>query len=128
MSSYRILGPTAIIPTGAMSGTNTITSQVFDCRSLEGFAFQPTWTGTPTGTLEMEVSLDYQPNNGDPGSAPLNPGTWFTFAGFPNNPAGSASNTYAGFYATCTAWCRLSYTNSTGTGVLGGQFIGKTRG
>lgn len=128
MPSYRVLGPTPIVPTGAMTGTNTIYSQVFDCRSLEIGTFAPTWTGTPTGTFEVQVSLDYVPNNGAIGAAPLNAGTWNNIAAAPSNPAGSAGNTYIPSFATGCGYIRLSYTNSSGTGVLGGTFFGKTRG
>lgn len=131
MSSYRALGPTPIIPSGAMTSTDTITSQVFDARSLEGFAFQPVWTGTPTGTFSVQVSLDYVPaagsNNGS--GTPINAGTWTNLgASVSANPSGSAGNTYIPIYASCTAFVRLSYTNASGSGVLSGQFVGKTRG
>ena len=130
MASYRSF-KTAIIPSGAMTGTETITSQVFDVQSLEGAAFQPTWTGTPTGTLIVQVSLDYVPaagsNNGS--GTPINAGTWTNLgASIPQNPAGSAGNTYIPIYASCADYIRLSYTNESGSGVLGGMFIGKTRG
>ena len=126
MASYRSF-KTAIIPSGAMTGTTTITSQVFDVQSLEGAAFQPTWTGTPTGTLTVQVSLDYVPSPS--GGTPLNAGTWTNLgASIPQNPAGSAGNTYIPIYASCAAYIQLSYTNDSGSGVLGGMFIGKTRG
>lgn len=127
MSSYRFLGPTAIVPTGAMSGTNTIYSQAFDCRSLEIGTFAPTWTGTPTGAFEVQVSLDYVPNP-TPGGAALNAGTWNTISPAPANPAGSPGNTYIPNFATGCGYIRLQYVNATGTGVLGGTFFAKTRG
>jgi hypothetical protein len=127
MSSYRTLGPLAIVPTGAMTGTSTITSQVFDCRSLESCAFAPVWTGTPTGTFNILVSLDYVPSP-TPGASPLNAGTWNNLgASVSGNPAGTAGSTYIPVYASCTAFIQLQYVNSSGTGVLSGSFIGKTR-
>jgi len=127
MSSYRTLGPTAIVPSGSMTGTTTITSQVFDIRSLEGCAFQPKWSGTPTGTFSIMVSLDYQPNPS--GGTPLNAGTWSNLgASVPSNPGGSAGSTYIPVYASCAAWVQLSYTNASGSGALSGMFVGKVRG
>jgi len=127
MSSYRVLGPTPIVPTGAMASTNTIHSQVFDMRSLEGGAFAPAWSNNPSGTFIVEVSLDYMPNPN--GGTPLNAGTWNNLgASVSGNPAGSSGSTYIPVYAACTAFIRLTYTNSSGSGVLSGSFIGKTRG
>jgi hypothetical protein len=119
---------TAILPTGAMTGTATIHSQVIDATQFEGIAFQPQWTGTPTGTFIVEVSLDYVPNLAS-GGTPRNPGTWDNLGvSFPSNPAGTSSHCYCPVYASCTGYIRLTYTNASGSGVLSGMVIGKTRG
>jgi hypothetical protein len=119
---------TAIIPTGPMTGTTTIHSQVIDATSFEGIAFQPQWTGTPTGTFIVEVSLDYVPNL-SAGGTPRNSGTWDNLGvTFPSEPAGGPSHCYAPVYASCTGYIRLTYSNTSGVGTLGGMVIGKTRG
>lgn len=125
MSSYRGLN-TPIIPSAAMTTTTTITSQVIDMNSCESVAFQPVWTGTPTGTFIIQISLDYKPSN-DP-TKPLNAGTWDTLAAsISNNPAGSSGHTYIPIYASCGAYIRLSYTNVSGSGTLSGTVSTKTR-
>jgi|ERR1035437_9521373 hypothetical protein len=113
MASYRIL-ESIIVPTGAMSGTSTIYSQSFDVRHLQSCSFQPEWTGTPTGVLSVWVSND---------------GIVFDdlVASVTTQPAGSADHTYIPIYAFCAAFIRLQYVNASGTGVLGGRFLGKTR-
>ncbi len=127
MSSYRGL-KTAIIPSGPMDNTDTITSQPINAASLEGIAFEPTWTGTPTGTLIVEVSLSYEPSP-EPGGDPRNAGVWNNLgAQVSAQPSGSDGNTYIPVFASCTGWIRLSYTNASGSGVLGGTILGKTRG
>jgi hypothetical protein len=117
MSSYRALGPKpdVISASGAMTGTSTITGEAYDVGSLEGFAFQPVWTGTPTGTFTILASLD---------------GVNFDSIGasIPQNPAGSAGNTYIPIYASCAKYLKLSYTNASGTGTLTCTVFGKTRG
>jgi len=121
---------TTIFPvgtTGSMSGTSTIHSQVFDMRKNEGCSFQPIWTGTPTGTITIEVSLDYVPNLQS--STPINAGTWTNIgASIPTQPAGSSGSTFIPIYAACTAWIRLTYVNASGTGAMSGMFMSKTRG
>lgn len=132
MSSYRGFKQ-SITPTGAMTGTATIHSQPFNIDSLEGAAFEPVWTGTPTGTFIVEVSLSYVPNPSDTNGAsplpPLNAGFWNNLgATIAENPAGSTGNTYIPILASCAGWIRLTYTNASGSGVLSGTFKGKTRG
>ncbi len=126
MSSYRAYSA-QIVPSGAMTGTAVITSQVFDIGSMEGAAFQPTWTGTPTGTFVVLVSLDYIPN--PTGGTPINAGTWDNLgASVSGNPAGGAGHTYIPVYASCARYIQLQYTNASGSGVLAGMFAGKSRG
>jgi len=120
---------TAIIPTGAMTGTTTITSQVFSVEQQQVGTFQPIWTGNPTGTFIVQASLDYVPNMNRDDPNPLNPGTWDTLsASVVNNPAGSAGHTYIPVYGSGAFYLRLSYTNASGSGILSGTFAAKTRG
>jgi hypothetical protein len=118
---------TAIIPTGAMTGTSVIHSQAFNIQQQQCASFQPKWTGTPTGTFTVEVSNDYAPNSQS--STPLNAGTWDNIgASISVNPSGSAGHTYIPIYASGAHFVRLTYTNASGSGVLGGMFNAKTRG
>jgi hypothetical protein len=126
MASYKGYN-TAIIPTGPM-GISTITSQPLSAEFQEGLAFQPIWTGNPTGTFAIYVSLDYTPNLQN-NNAPLNPGTWDNLgATVAVNPAGTPGHCYIPVYASCTAWYRLQYVGTGGAGVLSGRAMAKTRG
>lgn len=117
---------TSIVPSGAMTGTNTIKSQVMSLLNCASGSFQATWTGTPTGTFSVYVSNDYVPcANGNP-ATPANAGTWDNLgATVSPEPAGSAGSTYIPVYASGAKYIQLWYTNSTGSGVLGGTFVGK---
>lgn len=120
---YRI----AMIPTAAMTGSATIHSQAFNIEYQAGCSFMLVWTGTPTGTFTVEVSNDYVPNLQS--TTPLNAGTWVNLgASIPASPAGSASNTFIPIYASCASFIRLTYVNSSGTGVLSGMFTAKAHG
>jgi hypothetical protein len=118
-----------IIPSGAMTGTSTITSQPFDINKLTGGSFQAVWTGTPTGTFSVYVSNDYMPSATGGNNPPANPGTWDNIgASIPVNPAGSAGHTFIPIFACGALWIALWYTNASGTGVLSGTFAGKFTG
>jgi hypothetical protein len=124
---------TPIIPTGAMAGTATIyglpaNSQAFDIRYQVGCSFAVVWTGTPTVTLSVQVSNDFVPNLQST-TTPINAGTWYTIqASITPQPAGSAGQVYIPVYGIVASYIRLVYLNSSGTGVLSGQFTSKTWG
>lgn len=116
MGSYRVGGPfnLAFSASSAMSGTATITSNAVDVSNFQSTSFQPVWTGTPTGTFKVLVSIDGV-NYSDLG------------ASVTGNPAGSASNTYIPVYASCAKWMKLQYTNASGSGTLSCTALQKTR-
>lgn len=77
---------------------------------------QCTWTGTPTGTLAVQVSLD-----------PTNLG-WQTipFSPTPDQPAGSSGSNYFSLNQTGAAYIRLIYTRVSGTGTLKAKIAAKS--
>jgi len=119
---------TPIVPTGAMTGTATIYSQAFDIRFQVGCSFAVKWTGTPTGTLSVQVSNDYVPNLQN-ATTPINAGTWYPIqASITTQPAGEPGQIYIPVYGIVSSYIQLVYVNSSGTGVLSGQFTCKTWG
>lgn len=92
---------------GAMSGTNTIYSQIIDVSRMDNIGLEINWTGTPTGTISINVS--------DSGI------NFYPLTSFNNTlpqPAGSAG----GYPVTLTMlpfkYLMLKYINISGTGVL----------
>lgn len=68
-------------------------------------SFGLVWTGTPTGTLDLEVSNDDT--------------NWFALSmTLATQPAGSAASTGASADIGGWAYARVSYTRSSGTGTL----------
>ncbi len=92
---------------GVTMATN-IASDAVKCQWEDNIGIQCKWTGTPTGTLAVQISLD-----------PTALG-WETrtFSPAPAQPAGSASGTYFEVNQSTAAWVRLIYTAGSSTGTL----------
>ena len=102
----------------AVSGTNVYTTEFIPIASLETYAFQVVYTGTPTATVTIEQSFDlWQPNYKSPGVTPVQPTNFVTVTG--SSAAPSAGNY---LFETTTRsnanWVRLKWTNASGTGTI----------
>jgi len=129
MSDSFMRQPIIPTPNNVMTGTATIKSQAFYMGKFSGCSFQPVWTGTPVGTFTVMISNDYNPAANGSQTTPQNPGTWSNLgASIPQEPAGSAGNTFIPIYASCGYWIQLWYVNTSGVGALGGTFVGKYNG
>ena len=110
---------------GAMSGTSTLTSDVTNITVLDDIGYQFDWTGSPTGTFQVEVSANYnQDNNGNVISA----GTWIpllvsyfngtTIVQSYSIPTSVGTPIYVECQQLSAPWIRAVYTNASGTGTL----------
>jgi hypothetical protein len=77
------------------------------------FSLQVEWTGTPTGVLKLEFS-----NKQNPASGVSSDWVTDTAYTFPANPAGGASNTFEQWSGAGSAWVRLWYDRTSGTGTM----------
>lgn len=98
--------PSGVI-NGVMTGTNTIYSQIVDVSRMDNIGLEVNWTGTPAGTLTIDVSIsgiNFYPLSSYNNTLP--------------QPAGSAG----GYPLTLTLlpykYFMLKYINASGTGVL----------
>jgi hypothetical protein len=114
----NILTPIAIISAGNMAGN--ITSSVVQMQMVDDIALQFDWTGSPVGSIAVQVSLNYSV---DPGGAVLNPGTWATlpssaFTGTYPVPGTTTTPGYLEVPLSSSIAMRVVYTASSGTGSL----------
>lgn len=98
------------VPSGVLAGvmvsTNVIYSQIMDVSRMDNSGLEITWTGTPTGTLQVMCS------NSGINFYPL------TFNPAITQPAGSGGGYLINLNQLPFKYVMLQYTNSGGTGVL----------
>lgn len=87
---------------------------------MPGISYDLAWTGTPTGTFQVQVSNTYTQN---PDGTVANAGNWNTlpsssFTGTYPAPAGSSGNGFLDVVGTEAVWIRLQYTSVSGVGNL----------
>jgi hypothetical protein len=82
----------------------------------DNLGIQCAWTGTPTGIVTVQVSLDYD-NLG-----------WQTmiFSPTPSQPSGSAGNNWFEINQSPAAWVRVIYTRTSGTGLFSAKIALKS--
>lgn len=102
-------------PINAMSMGASITSDAVPLQFEDNPDIQCKWTGTPTGTIAVQVSLD-----------PVNLG-WETvvYSPSPTQPAGSSGSNYLTLNQTGAAFIRLVYTRASGDGALYAKIAAK---
>lgn len=91
---------------GTMSGTSVIYSNIIDIAKMDSTGLEITWTGTPTGTIELYGSVS---------------GLYFytiTFSPAFGQPAGSASGELLSLQQYPWKYLMIKYTNASGSGSL----------
>lgn len=95
---------------GDVTSSNIYLDQIFTC------SIQAVWTGTPTGTIKVQVSNDVGP------TPEYNPNgtitTWTDVTGSSQSIAGAAGNFWWNLNDIGARWARLVYTRTSGTGTL----------
>lgn len=104
--SYRSINNLTLTPGTAnnMTGTTAITSLVMDIRYMPRACLVAAWTGTASGTISVQGSVD---------------NITFSDMGLGiGNVAGVAGNSFIDLTQTAADYVRLVYTNTGGTGTL----------
>lgn len=99
--------------TGAMASTNVVYTQIIDVHTVDNVGLELTWTGTPTGTIEVLGSASgvaFYPLTFDPVLA---------------QPAGSASGYLVNLNQFPWQYIMVRYTNASGTGILSAYLTSK---
>jgi hypothetical protein len=84
------------------------------------------WTGTPTGTFQVEVCNDYVPNPPGVIDSDPNNGSWTSLTTVPpENAVGSPGSGFMDVPLTGAVWIRLHYVYASGTGSAKATIGGK---
>jgi hypothetical protein len=97
------------VTSGTMSSTNTIYSQIIPISKMDNVGVQLDWTGTPTGTITVQVS-----NNGNIFHA-------LTFNPALAQPSGSAAGLCINLNQLSFRYIIIQYVNASGSGTLTGS-------
>ena len=113
-STKNVLRKWDAIVAGSMA-TN-ITSPVTNVQFLDNICIQLNFTGTPTGTFSVEVSVDHEQ---DSQGAVTQAGNWVALPLEPTPvAAGSADQIILDLNQISQPWIRVIYTATSGTGSL----------
>lgn len=125
MAAKNRLEPYNVVPPLAGNMVSTLQSLPTNISGMDDVGYSLAWTGTPSGTFSVQVSLDYHPGQ-NPTNYPMYAGTWTTI---PLNSTVTASGTPDNAFIDVTLisapWIRLVYTPSSSTGTLSVWVCGK---
>lgn len=137
MSQKAVSEPFQIFAAASMTGTATVNSPVSNILRRDTVAIQVQWSGSPTGTFQAFVSIDYKPaltqtegfgapNNGTWTPVPLtNPLTGVTSL---TAPTSLGSPIMLNLNQLGQPWIYVAYVNSAGSGTLDGFMSAKSLG
>jgi hypothetical protein len=106
MGFKKLIYPYNWIMNGVMANTQTILSSIQPVSNEDNIGLQVSWTGTPTGSLSVNCSVD---------------GIHFdslTFNPALPQPAGSPGGYLISLNQLPFAWMQFEYTNMSGNGIL----------
>lgn len=119
--AYNVLKPKQIVNAGDMSGD--VTSPAIEILNQDNIAIQMNWTGTPTGTFDVQVSVDHLE---DAEGNVLNAGKWISIPLSPSIAAtGSADQALVELSPSAARYLRVVYTRTGSTGSLDMFVMGK---
>lgn len=128
LPTFTTLAPTA----GNMTGVSTLTTATTDIRFMDDIGYQFDFTGSPTGTFQVQVSANHiEDTQGNVQVA----GTWVpliftywngaTFVTSSTIPTSVGTPIYLDLSLLSAPWIRAQYTNSASTGTLTATVTGK---
>lgn len=108
-----------LIEDGSMTGTEVITTDpVYLDSKTTKFSITSEWSGTPIGSLKLQITSAYPNRPADGQPAVIDDKYWTDLTGSTVSVSGSAGNHTYDIVDASYAWVRLVYTNTLSTGTL----------
>lgn len=124
MSSRQLLKPQSVVTNGDLS--DDLVSLITNINMISILSYTLNWTGTPTGTFNVEACNDYVPSPAGVLDDPINAGTWVPLTlSTTVSAVGSDGSAFIDIDTMGSAWVRLTYTSGSGVGVLNATIAGK---
>lgn len=121
MATRPFIAPFQVVTNGSMGAS--ITSLITNIQQISYVGYTVSWTGAPVGSISVQVCNDYDTN---PDGSVRSAGTWVPIAlSTPISPSGTADSAFIDIVGISSAWIRLVYTRTSGTGVLNAVVDGK---
>lgn len=113
-------GPQQVITNGNMSGNIISAVSVVDQLVMLSYSF--VWTGSPVGSVVVQVSNDYSQ---DKAGQVLNPGTWNSLPLSASTAIIGAGNGFIDVDANAGYALRAMYISTSGSGTMNAIMMGK---
>lgn len=132
MAVKNVSIPFTLLNAVAVTGSNVLTSSVSSILYKDNIGLQYAFGGNATGTVDVQVSNDYNPGLPESGGT-VNAGTWTSLVQtapntLPLTVSSGVTSAAINISQSCFAWLRTQYTNSSGTGTLTYVFAAKSLG
>lgn len=99
----------------SQSMASSITSDPIEIKYMDNVGVQLQWTGSPVGTLSVQVSADFK---ADTNGNVLNPGQWTDLPLSPPPQIINGPPIYVDINQISSPYLRVKYTATSGSGVL----------
>lgn len=123
-NSKQVLKPYKVISAGNMA-LASLTSSISSIQGVDNVGYQVNFSGSPVGTFDVQVSMDYQPGL-SPNDQPANAGNWISLPlSTAITASGSAGSAYIDLNQLSSPYIRIVYTRTSGTGSLDAYIVAK---
>jgi hypothetical protein len=116
-----------IISSVSVSTPGTVViSSATSIQYLDNVGLQWNWSGNPSGNMQVQASVDYNP--GLPQTGQFQNGAWNELALTTTPSTSSGSSFYINLRQVAAPWIRTVYVHSSASGVLSSYVYSKSQG
>ena len=126
MPLKEVLNPFVVLGSTSVSGTNVYVSTISAVLYKDTIVYQSNLSGSPQGTMEAYVSLDYSPGYPQTGGIQA-AGNWASIGSVSIGPT-TTSPVILQYQQVGAPWIKFQFTSTTASGVIDVRVAGKSLG